>query len=105
MLEEKNNPRYGKQCSTETKEKIRNSLIGKMSGQNNPMYGVSRKGIETKRYKGVNQYDLNMNFIAFYPSITIASEKTNSTRQKISLCCNRKAKTCNGYIWRYAERG
>ena len=46
-----------------------------------------------------------MNFIDFYPSITIASEKTNSTRQKISLCCNGKAKTCNKYMWKYAERG
>ena len=33
------NPFYGKHHSDTTKNKISNSLIGKMAGENNPMYG------------------------------------------------------------------
>lgn len=51
--------------------------------------------------KRVNQYDLNGNYIATYNSTMEATRKLGINRN-ISACCLGKAKTCGGYIWRYA---
>lgn len=37
-----NHPMYGKTHTSETKERIKNTLMGKMSGDKNPMYGKTR---------------------------------------------------------------
>ena len=43
-----NNPRYGKEVSLETREKISKSLKGKYSGENSPNFGKHLSN-ETKK--------------------------------------------------------
>ena len=50
--------------------------------------------------KPVIQYDLNMNFIAEYPSSHEAARQTNSSQSLISAACKRQG-TSNGFNWRY----
>jgi group I intron endonuclease len=45
----------------------------------------------------VRQYDLNGNFIKEYDSISIAEKETNA--QEISMACQFKPMTSNGYLW------
>lgn len=56
-----------------------------------------------RRLKPVNQYTLNMNFIAKYITGKQASEITGASRSGICNCCKGKVKTAGGYIWRYAN--
>lgn len=51
--------------------------------------------------KVVLQYDMNMNYINEYPSITEAARKCNLDRNAISKVCREKRESCGGYIWKY----
>lgn len=58
---------------------------------------------DSYKYKAVKQYDLNMNYLATYESLTIASKTIGIGKSSISACCRGKTKTCGGYIWRFAD--
>ena len=83
-----NNHFYGKHHTEEAKEKNRNKHLGKKSKG-----GVPKKSII--------QYDLNMNEIAKYESISLASRENGCNPAAIWMCLNGKTKKCNGSIWRY----
>ena len=51
---------------------------------------------------GVYQYDLNGNFIEFYPSITAAAKKYKTGTSNISKVCKGQLKKTKGFIWRYS---
>ena len=53
--------------------------------------------------KRVIKYDLCMNKICEYESITDAANSVNLSISAISLACSGKNKTAAGYIWRYAD--
>ena len=57
--------------------------------------GTGRKAIP------VNQYTIQGKYITTYISTAEASRLTNSNVTGISLCCNNKAQSANGYQWRY----
>jgi hypothetical protein len=52
------------------------------------------------RYSPINQYDLELNFIKLWPSVT---EARNSIKGDISACCRGKQKTAGGFIFSYAS--
>lgn len=54
-----------------------------------------------RKLKPVNQYTLNMDFIAKYITGKQASEITGVSRSGICNCCKGKLKTAGGYIWKY----
>lgn len=49
----------------------------------------------------IQQYDLNNNLIAEFPTVTMASKSTNIAISGISECCHNKRKTAGGYIWKF----
>lgn len=57
----------------------------------------------TKKYKKINQYGLNGNFIKQWNSMKEAGEILNIHRQNISMCCRGIRNKTNDYIWRYAS--
>ena len=63
----------------------------------------------TKRVGGhnlpkiVTQYDLNMNKINEFKSVTEASKETHTSASGISNVCLGYMKTSHGYIWRYKD--
>ena len=70
----------------------------------NANYGNARLKMHNSSKKSkVYQYNLNMDLINIFDSITTASKITNSNRRYISQCCKEKHRTCNGYYWRYAQ--
>ena len=103
-----NNPQFGynlemggenKKHSEETKQKISNSLIGKMAGEKNPMYGkISPNAkpvfcLETKEY---------------FPSATSAAKKYGVDNSLISKAClglrksaGKQAETGKPLHWQY----
>lgn len=72
-------------------------------GEKNPQYGTKRTDSERLRRgaKPVLQYDLDGNFIAEYISCHVASEKTNTSRDVITKCCQGVFKQGKGFIWKY----
>ena len=59
-------------------------------------------GNNFRQKKAVNQYDLNGDFIATYPSAYHAQWTTGVLQGNISGCCNGRIKTSGGFIWRFA---
>lgn len=53
--------------------------------------------------KAIIQYDLDMNKIKEYTSITEASIQLNINRTSIGKCCNNSQKTAGGFIFKFAE--
>jgi predicted GIY-YIG superfamily endonuclease len=51
--------------------------------------------------KGVNQYDLEGNFIRTFKTIREASRTTNTQTSSMLICCKRRIGAANGYQWRY----
>lgn len=80
----------GKECSKETKQKIKDKLIG-------------RSNINS--YKAIIQYDLNYNVIKKYKCIKDAVGESNGyfITSKISACCSGKRNHHRNYIWKYDD--
>lgn len=55
------------------------------------------------REKKVTQFSLEGEKIADYPSTMEAGRSTDSSPEKIVLCCQLKRKTHNGFQWRYTK--
>jgi hypothetical protein len=67
-----------------------------------PEYGYNiRSGGNYGGGKRVSQYTLDGILIETYDSIKEASEITGINKQLICRCCNKKAHTACGYIWRH----
>lgn len=56
-----------------------------------------------KSIKVINQYDLNGNFIATYPSIREAARILSLDSSSITKACKGKVKTCGGFKFSYAS--
>ena len=53
--------------------------------------------------KIVEQYDLNLNFIKEWPSISDAENSLNIAHGDISQCAMHKRRSAGGFIWKYKE--
>ena len=80
----------------------RKSLSEKRKGEKNSMFGrkQSKYCIESK-YKPLNQYDLNGNFIKGWGSLKEVSEYLSINRNTIRMCANNQRKTAGGYKWKF----
>lgn len=83
----------GKKHSKETREKMRDSRIGKYLGEN---HWNSKK---------ILQLDLNDNVINTFGSIAEASRNTGFVRTTINACVNGKIKISKGYKWKEVSIG
>lgn len=99
----------GKKHSEETKLKMSISHIGKQkckgykhSQETKEKHRKLWLGTKNCRAKGVNQYDLDGNFIRHYDymnQIKLYIDISNTAH--ISDCCRGKRKKCYGFIWKY----
>ena len=56
-----------------------------------------------KQKRSVNQYDLEGNFIRRFDTVSGAGYETETSKGAISICCQRKKPTANGYMWQYED--
>lgn len=66
----------------------------------------SAEAIESQRakvQKAVVQYTLDGEYIATFPSLTIAEKETKVDNSSISRCCNGKQKQSGGFKWRFKD--
>ena len=113
-----NNPFYGKKHTEDTKEKIRLSHIGVMTGSQNPNFNGRccteewrKKQSESHRgqnsgkdnygAKSVTQYDKNYNTICVWDCIQDAANNLKINQAHIVSCCKGRRKTTGGFIWKY----
>lgn len=109
--------------SDETKNKIRNSLLGIAHTKERRIHEseAKKRQWEDESYrkkmslahigkqsgknkscsKTVYQYSLSKDLIAVFDSVGIAEKETGIKHQQISDCCRKKQKTCHGYLWTY----
>jgi group I intron endonuclease len=105
--------------------KIKLSLLKKgvsrpqYEGEGNPFYGkthssdslkamsefskIDKIGARNGRARAIYQYDLNMNLIKEWDTVTNASKELSIFRQAISDCLNGRIKTSGNFIWRYKQ--
>ena len=94
----KNNPRYGKPVSEETRKKI--------SQANKGICRPSREHLETlwkKCSKPVACLNLNGDVVAHYPSLASAARAVGAHSANIGFCCRNHDRTCKGFMWRYED--
>ena len=104
----------GRECPKHVRKKISNSLkkaglkgIPKSEETKKRMrkpktkeHASKIKEAQKKVIKTVYQYDLDLNLINTFESITYASNILNIDRKQISANCNNKQNTCKGYIFK-----
>lgn len=90
---------------SKSKKGALNPMFG-MRGSNHPKFGkkmpyeaIEKMKLSVKRRK-VCQMDINGNIIAHFNSTLEAEKKTGVRHGNISKCCDGKAPTAGGYIWR-----
>lgn len=71
--------------------------------EDNLKYGSHNSRISKSNSKAVLQYSMDGNFIAEYPSATIAAKETGISLPSIAICAQGKFKTMCGYIWKYKD--
>jgi len=59
--------------------------------------------LSTHEKKKVLQYDLSGNLIKEWSSLSELGSKLNINKSNVANCCRGIAKTCVGYIWKYAN--
>ncbi len=67
---------------------------------NNRKNALINAGVYDKLSVSVEQYDLEMNLLNTYKSITEASKQTGVNRTSISQCINNKLNKTKDYIWK-----
>ena len=63
---------------------------------------IAKKSQE-KRFRKVEQYDLDGNYIKTYETISQAEKENKLNHCDIICCCQGKRKQAGGYIWRYKK--
>ena len=84
----------GRPCSESKKRHLSEVNKGKMP--------TNIDAIHKRNQKPVDQFDLDGNYIATFPSIRIAGIECNACENGIGLCCRGHNKTCGGYVWRFS---
>lgn len=85
-----NNPRYGKHCTNETKEKISKANKG-------------QKRVNAPQCIETYQFDTNFNYVNKYYSISDAARICNLKHGNIYRCIKNQQYSHGGYIWRSKE--
>lgn len=101
----------GRKHSEETKKKMSLSHIGKQkclgykhTKETKEKHRQLMLGKKNHNARGVNQYDLQGNFIKHYDYMNQIKEYINiPTTAHISDCCRGKRNKCYGFIWKYSE--
>ncbi len=87
--------RYNHCHSKETKQKIRNSSLGRKQSKEHVHNSTLTK------YKTIIQYDLEGNFINEWLGASYVRDKLGYNQGNITAVCNGKRSTAHGYIWKY----
>ena len=66
----------------------------------NRQKALKQSGLYDKQSIKVLQYDLEMNFIKEFNSISEASKETNTNRTSLTQCLNNRLKSANKFIWK-----
>lgn len=99
----------GRVVSLSTRQRLSESLKGKLIGEKNPMYGKPKsadtiqKQYDAHRHqmKPIDQFDLEGNLLATYESINSAARALGTTKQNIRSCLIGKSRHSCGYKWQY----
>ena len=100
-----NNPRFGKKMSIEQKEKmskkIKQNWIDGLYDQGKEQRLLNLKKSNENKKRKVEQYNIEGELINIYPSISDISKFLNVTPGAISKCCNKRIRTCKGFILKF----
>ena len=64
-------------------------------------YGNRNKKLSESKYKPINQYTLNGDFVKRWESGLLIEKETGFNAKNISACCCKVKKTAYGYIWEF----
>ena len=98
-------PEYKTQINHIDENKLNNHIsnLEWVTPKENINYGTANARRATALDKPVEQYDLQGNLIAIYPSGIEAALQTGIDNTGICYVCKGKRKTAGGYKWRYKQ--
>ena len=101
------NHNFGKKMPKKQKErmskKIKESWIKGVYDKTKEQRLSVLKQANEKRKRKVEQYTLNDELINTFESISDVAKFINVTAGCISKCCNKKIRTCKGFVWKFVE--
>lgn len=103
-------PNYGRKLSEEAKNKLREVHLGKPKSKEAILKSVNtrkergiHKGSNNGRAKKTAQYSKDGTLIKIWDYAKQASEELGLDLSSICKCCNGKAKSCGGFVWKYVD--
>lgn len=72
-----------------------------VSHKENILHAYKNK-LETPKYKKIDQFDKNNNFIKQWDSMKSIVDELKIDYGLLSRCCHKKNKTAGGFIWRFS---
>ena len=95
---------YGRKLTDEQKKHLSISHKGKILSEEHKLHlkQSAKRGENSAVAKSINQYDLNMNFIKKFNTVTEAADELKLDKSNLCKACCGKYKTVGGYIWEYA---
>ena len=88
--------------SKESREKIRNRMVGVYAGDKNPFYGKHHTEESLAKFrKRVEQYSVDGEYIRTFNSLTEAAETHDVDKSSLSKACKGIYKTYAGYQWKF----
>lgn len=90
---------FGTKRTPEQCNNISKSLIGKMSGNKHPMWGIKRE--PTYEKKCCRMGVITAEILKEYKSVREAAKDMKVDDTSISKACHGKTKICKGYKWKY----
>ena len=95
---------FGKHFTEEHKKKISESRIERvLTEEYRRKISEAMTGKHNRPKKPILQFSKDGEFIAEYPSLHEAMEKTGCSQSSICSCCKGRLKSAGGYIWMYAS--
>jgi len=91
----------GKKHTEESKQKMSRARMGVSSPRKGTVGLV--KAWNKGKCKKIEQYDLQGNYIKCFDKMEDVIAETTFPRSSVTQCCNGRAKTANGFIWKYKE--
>lgn len=95
-------PMAGKHLAESQKEKLRNRQFSNETRRRMSENHCDVSGAKNPSAKAVAQYDMNGTFIKRYDYAKLACDELSIDLSSVIKCCKGKAKSCGGYIWKYA---
>lgn len=93
----------GRHHSEETKQKLREMIVSEETKSKMRKKHCNVSGAKNHSARAVEQYTMDGTFVKRYPYAKLAAQENKADLSSLIKVCRGKAKSCGGFVWKYAE--